>query len=59
MNAVVQDLFVSPVVYVQEGDVWLPIKMQANSIQLKRDKVNKVFEYSFEFEYINPIAAIG
>ena len=59
MNGVVQDLFVSPVVYVQEGDKWLPVKLIASSIQINRREVDKVAEYEFEYEYINPVKSIG
>jgi hypothetical protein len=59
MNPVVADFFASPLKYVQVGDKWLPITLERDTIEFKRQKVDKVFEYEFTYTYVNPLRAIG
>lgn len=59
MNGAVTDFFASPVKYVQVGDTWMPIKLNDQTIQIRSQRVEKVFEYEFSYEHINHYPAIG
>jgi len=59
MNDVITDFFASPVKYVQVGDNWLPVQLNEDSIQIRNQRADKVWEYDFSYDYTNPYPAIG
>lgn len=50
-NALIEDLMLSEDIYLREGDTFIPVNLDKNSLTYLTRKVDKVLNYTFEFEY--------
>jgi hypothetical protein len=50
-NTIIEDLMLSEDIYLREGSVFVPVNLDQNSLTYLTRKVDKVLNYTFEFEY--------
>lgn len=59
LNPAVRDLFHSPLVYVQEDDTWMPVRLKPETFVTKRRLTDGAYEYEFEFDYLKQLTHVG
>jgi len=50
-NALIEDLMLSEDVYIREGNTFIPMNLDQNSLTFLTRKVDKVINYTFDLEY--------
>lgn len=50
-NTLIEDLMLSEDIYLRETDTFIPVNLDKNSLTYLTRKVDKVLNYTFEFEY--------
>lgn len=50
-NLIIEDLMLSEDVYLREGNTFIPVNLDQRSLTYLTRKVDKVLNYTFEFEY--------